>query len=46
MMQLTPAQQQLVEANMGLVHKVLADRIHPRAWEQSVYSYEDYRQIG
>lgn len=45
-LQLTPAQRQLVEANMGLVHKVLTDRIQPRAWEQSVYSDEDYRQIG
>ena len=42
-MQLTPEQQRLVEENMGLVGKVIKDKVHLAA---GIFTYEDLYQIG
>ena len=45
MMELTRAQQQKVEENMGLVGKVIKDKVHGIN-QHGAYSYEDLYQIG
>ena len=42
-MQLTTDQQRVVEANMGLVGKVIKDKVRP---SDSIFSYDDLFQIG
>ena len=42
-MQLTAEQQRMVEANMGLVGKVIKDKVHSST---GIFTYEDLFQIG
>lgn len=42
---MTKEQQEKAAANMGLVHKVIRDRLHP-PYQAGLYSYEDLVQIG
>lgn len=44
-MRLTPEQQRVVEENMGLVVKVIQDKVHDLN-QDSCFSFEDLRQIG
>ncbi|MBS6823861.1 MAG: sigma-70 family RNA polymerase sigma factor [Oscillibacter sp.] len=44
-MKLSPAQQKTVEENMGLVGKVIKDKVHGLN-QSGIYSYEDLIQIG
>ena len=44
-MKLTPEQQRVVEDNMGLVVKVIQDKVHDLN-RDCCFSYEDLRQIG
>ena len=44
-MRLTPEQQRVVEENMGLVVKVIQDKVHD-LHQDSCFSFEDLRQIG
>ena len=44
-MTLTDRQREKVEENMGLVHRVLHDKLHP-PYQEGMYSYEDLFQIG
>lgn len=43
-MTLTVEQQRKAEENMGLVHKVIGDKVHGNRW--GFYTYEDLFQIG
>lgn len=42
---MTPEQQKVVEVNMGLVGKVIRDKVHGLS-QTGLYSYEDLFQIG
>ena len=44
-MVLTPKQQRIVEENMGLVGKVIKDKVHGIG-QQGVFTYEELFQIG
>ena len=44
-MALTNEQQQKFSSNIGLVHKVIHDKLHP-PFQVGMYSYEDLFQIG
>jgi RNA polymerase sigma factor (sigma-70 family) len=44
-MVLTPKQQRIVEENMGLVGKVIKDKVHG-VGQQGVFTYEELFQIG
>ena len=44
-MTLTPKQQRVVEENMGLVTKVLKDKVLGRG-QEGMFSFEDLQQIG
>ena len=44
-MELTPVQKQVVENNMGLVGKVIKDKVHGLGYE-GVFTYDDLFQIG
>lgn len=44
-MKLTKEQQLKVEANMGLIGKVIKDKVHGIS-EQGIYTYDDLYQIG
>lgn len=44
-MTLTPSQQRKVEQNLGLVGKVIRDKVHAPG-QSSIYSYDDLYQIG
>ena len=44
-MQLTTTQQQTVCENLGLVHKVMQDRLHG-PFPQGIFTYDDLFQIG
>lgn len=44
-MQLTAIQQQKVQDNLGLVHKVINDKVHG-AGQMGIYTHEDLFQIG
>lgn len=44
-MRLTPKQQKIVESNMGLVGKVIKDKVRGLG-QMSVYTYDDLFQIG
>ena len=44
-MTLTQSQQRKVEQNLGLVGKVIKDKVH-NPGQNSIYSYDDLYQIG
>lgn len=44
-MRLTLEQQRTVEENMGLVHKVIHDKVRP-PYQVGIYAYDDLVQIG
>lgn len=44
-MTLTQPQQRKVEQNLGLVGKVIKDKVH-NPGQNSIYSYDDLYQIG
>ena len=44
-MKLTAEQQEKVEKNIGLVYKVIQDKVHG-SYQTGVYTFEDYVQIG
>ena len=45
MVTLSKEQQRIVEANLGLVHKVIADKVHG-PYQMGIYTREDLYQIG
>ena len=44
-MTLTVEQQEMVEQNLGLVHKVIHDKLH-RPYQVGLFTYDDFFQIG